>query len=171
MNYITSTEQSFFSGRETQQPTDVNRKGEKDSFRTHIKPSRGHTHTINDHAEDPECAYMRQQIVMNTVHLSLIPPHEICAHSLTRSLTTRSTGKHTGLRNTRRWNVICSGGSEMRTGKVRELAAYSSSVRKAFCMSSTSCAYSALILASPSFTGSCSNTETVSQEACGISAV
>lgn len=32
-----------------------------------------HAHTINDHAEDPECAYMRQQIIMNTVHLSLFP--------------------------------------------------------------------------------------------------
>lgn len=47
-----------------------------------------HAHMIDDHAEDPECADTRQQVIMNTVHLSLFPPHEIShAHTLTRWLT------------------------------------------------------------------------------------
>lgn len=47
-----------------------------------------HAHMIDDHAEDPECADTRQRVIMNTVHLSLFPPHEIShAHTLTRWLT------------------------------------------------------------------------------------
>lgn len=50
---------------------------------TEIEKKRGEdlsltrAHTFSDHAEDPESADMRQQILMNTVHLSLFPPHEI----------------------------------------------------------------------------------------------
>jgi len=79
-----------------------------------------HTHTINDHAEDPESAFMRQQIIMNTVHLSLFPPHEI-AHTHTHTVThKRSTGEQHRFFGEYE-EVECDSaveGSEMRTGKV-----------------------------------------------------
>lgn len=92
---------------------------------------------------------------MNTVHLSLFPPHEI-VHTLSHSHPQKEhRGAHGFQGSTRRWNVISAvEGSEMKTGKVVRVGAYSSNVRKPFCMSSSSCAYSAFILASPSFTGS-----------------
>lgn len=40
---------------------------------------------------------MRQQIIMNTVHLSLFPPHEKHTHTLTHSLTEKEhRGEHMG---------------------------------------------------------------------------
>lgn len=120
-------------------------------FHTHVEL----THTISDHAEDPEYADTRQQIIMNTVHLSLFPPHEIVrtlSHSHPQKEHKGSTqvpGEYE--------EAECDSaveGSEMKTGKAVRVGAYSSNVRKPFCMSSSSCAYSAFILASPSFTGS-----------------
>lgn len=88
------------------------------------------------------------------------PSTQKCTRTLTQSLTKRSTGEHTGFGNTRRWNVILQWrGQRWKPERSWELGDYSSNVRKAFCMSSTSWAYSALIFASPSFTGSWADTE------------
>lgn len=77
-------------------------------------------------------------------------------HSHTITHKKRSTGEHVGcFGNKRRWNVILQWRAQRwQPGRSREVGAYSSNVRKEFCMSSSSWAYSALILASPSFTGS-----------------
>lgn len=91
---------------------------------------------------------------MNTVH----PPPPI---SFTHTHTHTRTFTHTGSQGVADdvWEyteVECvqrvEESGDGNTG--RAAGAYSSNVRKAFCMSSRSCAYSALILASPSFTGS-----------------
>lgn len=60
----------------------------------HTRTKSTHACTIGDHAEDPEYADMRQRIIMNTVHLSLFPPHEDeRAHTLAQSLTHKKREK------------------------------------------------------------------------------
>ncbi len=100
------------------------RNGAKRSlFHTHIKST--HACTISDHAEDPERADMRQQKIMNTVHLSLFPPHEN-AHKHTQTHTqsyNHSEKEHRGSTEVFKEykEVECDSaveGSEMKSGKV-----------------------------------------------------
>lgn len=93
----------------------VNRERKKTAQRyfchTHGKPT--HACTISDHAEDPEYADTRQHMIMNTVHLSLFPPHEKArTHTLTQSLTKKgaqgSMWGVSGIRGGGMW--FCSGG-------------------------------------------------------------
>lgn len=114
---------------------------------------------------------------MNTVHLSLFPPHENARahthsrnHSQKRSRGGRGVGggrgarRSSGIRGGGMW--FCSGGLRDEIRK-RWREAYSSNVRKLFCMSSNSWAYSALIFASPSFTGSWIDREIQSEHKAG----
>jgi len=76
---------------------------------SHTFNSHRHIHTTSDHAEDPEYGFVRplKKKKMNTVHLSLYPPHEIAhTHTHTQSLTKEHRGAYTGFGNTQRWNVI-----------------------------------------------------------------
>lgn len=96
--------------------------GQKRSLiHTNSKPTL--TCTIDDHAEDPEYADMRQPIIMNTVHLSLFPPHEIAhAHVHTHPITKRSTGGSTQVFGEHE-EVECDSaveGSEMKTRRTRK---------------------------------------------------
>lgn len=103
VNYNTSTEQSSW-GRATQHVDSCKQRKESSRWRDpcFIHTSNLHTHMISDHAEDPECAYTRRRVIMNTVHLSLFPPHEI-SHTLSHSNSqkgaqrcTQSLGIHGG---------------------------------------------------------------------------
>lgn len=105
-----------------------------------------HTHKYSTTMQRIQSMPTRGNQNMNTVHLSLFPPHE--------TARTQSITRSTGLLLREYSKVECDWEVEMRTGKVCRFGVYSSNVRKAFCMSSSSWVYSALILASPSFNGS-----------------
>ena len=161
MNYITSTERAS-SERATQQHRQQSCKQQRKEERRrrgpsfkHIKSTHTHTHDLWPGRGSRVSLYEATKNNEYSTTFSF-PSTYNCAHNHPQGST--GGGAHTGSGSSRRRNVILQWrGQRWKSERSPKAGVYSSNVRKLFCMSSNSWAYSALIFTSPSFTGSCTD--------------